>query len=696
MSGTRRCRRQNLWYKVKKRIEALTLATALVVTSFTGYGRLTDKVYAEEPDTVIFAQGAGTGKDFSSSLWKFAGQAQDGAGSLYTISGENLPGIVKNNYSKNAENPENVIRLIKGVKVGDAEGNEATDSYKDYRSGEAFLSDGIKLNSSAEFSMKFTFSMPDACVNTGQTGGEEYAREVGGDGIAFLMTTNPTHDTRAGSGMGYAGIDNSMAIELDSFFNGAYCDTKAPAVGTGTAYANWGFDNQIYFHKNWNYNNTTTYPNPANPYGTGTDRDYAGYRNYKFNERFDHVGITLDGQVTKHEAIDYINGLDPTETEKKTGSSGDYYEFKNLAYFNACAGGVLDNTTALEAALNGPTNTESTSSTCATRFADKNVNDRLFTVWVDYDGAKMYVRYANGDFKNAVRPETAQIERTVNMDKFNGKTVYMGFTSAVGSSKANHTIHSFQFTNEFKPIDGKASYKVEYYLQDENDPDNYILQDRDTVTEDNATAEDVVNYTDNGYKKTYEGYDYTTVDGKSISRITVAADGSSVLKLYYNLKDKATYKLNYWLKNKTTGEYEKKDSSSVKEGYVGTDVTASDVDGTYPTKYVDSNYALSSVKPQNDKATLAQKDTLYEMDVYYDPVEASYQLHYWKYNPETGKYKEDADAASAVKNGAVGDTYTATDVDPGYKTKYASEHYALSTKKTQEDSVELKKANTKV
>ena len=295
---------------------------------------------------------------------------------------------------------------------------------------------------------------------------------------------------------------------------------------------------------------------------------------------------------------------------KKTGSSGDYYEFKNLAYFNACAGGVLDNTTALEAALNGPTNTESTSSTCATRFADKNVNDRLFTVWVDYDGAKMYVRYANGDFKNAVRPETAQIERTVNMDKFNGKTVYMGFTSAVGSSKANHTIHSFQFTNEFKPIDGKASYKVEYYLQDENDPDNYILQDRDTVTEDNATAEDVVNDTDNGYKKTYEGYDYTTVDGKSISRITVAADGSSVLKLYYNLKDKATYKLNYWLKNKTTGEYEKKDSSSVKEGYVGTDVTASDVDGTYPTKYVDSNYALSSVKPPNDKATLAQKDTL--------------------------------------------------------------------------------------
>ena len=303
----------------------------------------------------------------------------------------------------------------------------------------------------------------------------------------------------------------------------------------------------------------------------------------------------------------------------------------------------------------------------------------------------MYVRYANGDFKNAVRPETAQIERTVNMDKFNGKTVYMGFTSAVGSSKANHTIHSFQFTNEFKPIDGKASYKVEYYLQDENAPDNYILQDRDTVTEDNATAEDVVNDTDNGYKKTYEGYDYTTVDGKSISRITVAADGSSVLRLYYNLKDKATYRLNYWLKNKTTGEYEKKGSSSVKEGYVGDSVTASDVDGTYPTKYVDSNYALSSVKPQNDKATLAQKDTLYEMDVYYDPEEAGYKLNYYKLNPDTGEYEyvESTD----VKPGTVGTTYTVTDADADYESKYTSDGYTLNKDKNESYSVKIEQAD---
>lgn len=242
----------------------------------------------------------------------------------------------------------------------------------------------------------------------------------------------------------------------------------------------------------------------------------------------------------------------------------------------------------------------------------------------------MYVRYANGDFKNAVRPETAQIERTVNMDKFNGKTVYMGFTSAVGSSKANHTIHSFQFTNEFKPIDGKASYKVEYYLQDENAPDNYILQDRDTVTEDNATAEDVVNDTDNGYKKTYEGY-------------------------------------------------------------VGDSVTASDVDGTYPTKYVDSNYALSSVKPQNDKATLAQKDTLYEMDVYYDPEEAGYKLNYYKLNPDTGEYEyvESTD----VKPGTVGTTYTVTDADADYESKYTSDGYTLNKDKNESYSVKIEQAD---
>ena len=69
--------------------------------------------------------------------------------------------------------------------------------------------------------------------------------------------------------------------------------------------------------------------------------------------------------------------------------------------------------------------------------------------------------------------------------------------------------HGNEIMDQAKDCQRKRSFdaaKEKYYAVLENDPDNYILQDRDTVTEDNATAEDVVNDTDNGYKKTYEGY----------------------------------------------------------------------------------------------------------------------------------------------------------------------------------------------
>ena len=376
-----------------------------------------------------------------------------------------------------------LLRLIDGVVPVGTDGQEdTTNSFVDYRSGEAFLKEGIKLDSNSKFSMKFTFSMPDACVNTDQTNGEKYAREVGGDGIAFVMTTNPSHETKAGSGIGYEGLNNSMAVELDSFFNGAYCDM---AASDSNNYANWGFDNQLYFHEDLTYTGSDDYNN-QNPYDVSDGRKYAQYRNYKFSERFDHIGITMDGKVTDHKAISYINGIDPTKTLEKDGQK----KYKNLAYFEACAGGNLTNDTELEKAYKNSditTNKEDTTSTCATRFADKNVNDRLFTVWVDYDGTKIYVRYANGNFASAVRPENPQITEPINLsDKFGNQTVYMGFTSAVGSSKANHTIHSFEFTNAYAPITGNAEYKVEYYLQDKNDPTNYILQTADTLTEDAA------------------------------------------------------------------------------------------------------------------------------------------------------------------------------------------------------------------
>lgn len=552
-----------------KRLGAVSIAAAVGVTSFVGYGRLTNETQAADTKTVVFAEGKGTGKDFQASSWTFNGQAKNSGNTYSLIGNENVAKILDNPHSADGES---VIRLIDGVVPVGTDGLEdTTNSFVDYRSGEAFLKEGIKLDSNSEFSMKFTFSMPDACVNTVQTTEEKYAREVGGDGIAFVMTTNPSHDTKAGSGIGYEGLDHSMAVELDSFFNGAYCDM---AASDSNNYANWGFDNQLYFHKNWSYTGSDVYNNPNNPY-EGTDgRQYVQYRNYKFSERFDHIGITMDGKVTDHKAISYINGIDPTETVEESGQK----KYKNLAYFEACKDGNLDENTLMTNAYANPTatNKEDTTSTCATRFADKNVNDRLFTVWVDYDGTKIYVRYANGNFASAVRPENPQITKSINLsDKFGNQTVYMGFTSAVGSSKANHTIHSFEFTNAYAPITGNAEYKVEYYLQDKNDPTNYILQTADTLTED-AAPETVVSINDNGYKKEYQGYEFTTIDGSSISEITVLADGTATLKLYYNYKPaKAKYKTEYYLEQ-PDGSFILKDTVTSEEVIAGTEVSSAD------------------------------------------------------------------------------------------------------------------------
>lgn len=508
-----------------KRIGAVSIAAAVGVTSFVGYGRLTNETQAADTKTVVFAEGKGTGKDFQASSWTFNGQAKNSGNTYSLVGNENVAKILDNPYSADGES---VIRLIDGVVTkketdGKTLGYEDSSSFSDYRSGEAFLKEGIKLDSNSEFSMKFTFSMPDACVNIGQTTEEKFAREVGGDGIAFVMTTNSSHDTKAGSGIGYEGLSNSMAVELDSFFNGAYCDM---AASDSNNYANWGFDNQLYFHKDWSYTGLNNYSNQSNPY-EGTDgKQYVQYRNYKFSERFDHIGITMDGKVTDHKAISYINGIDPTETVEENGQK----KYKNLAYFEACAGGNLDENNDMINAYANPTatNKEDTTSTCATRFTDKNVNDRLFTVWVDYDGTKIYVRYANGNFASAVRPENPQITEAINLsDKFGNQTVYMGFTSAVGSSKANHTIHSFDFINAYAPITGNAKYKTEYYLEQ---PDGSFLL-KDTVTSEEVIAGTEVSSAD----RKYDGYIHVTVD-ESKERDTVKADGSTVLKVYYKIK----------------------------------------------------------------------------------------------------------------------------------------------------------------
>ena len=434
----------------------------------------TKKAAAAEPAVMTFAEGEGTGEEFKEESWMLASQRRQGKDATMTGPPSNDTfGIRKNPYSKK-ETPENVIRLFDLVKPYTAPESKAEEdpdnSLTDYRSTRAMLNQLVPLNSKSQFSTKFTFSLPDACVNTEQAGGEEFAREVGGDGLAFLLyQTDYLSDMDYGGNTYTFGMQNnekSLMVEMDSQYNGSYCDMKHTGLGYDANrmyyYASWDYDNQLYFHKNQTYTGTNNYENKNNPF-EGTDgREYTVYRNYKYAERFDHIGITLNSDHARHDAIYYLNGLDPTKTVEKTKDGKTYTAYENLAYFDACAGGVLDDTDKLEAAYQDTTKKSievSDSSTCATRFADAGVNDRLFTVWIDYDGEKMYVRYANGDFANAKRPSKPQIEKEIDLhSRFDNKKALIGFSSSINASKANTTLHAFQFTNEYKPIDEEASY----------------------------------------------------------------------------------------------------------------------------------------------------------------------------------------------------------------------------------------------
>lgn len=295
---------------------AFGVAAAVGITSIVGYHglKLNNQAKAEQKtkgEKVVFAQGQGMRTDFSKDSWNFSGQGRDTNNKAYSLSTTNYAPTIVNDSQEGqylgTKGDNEVIRLIRGVKEDKNKvGYEATDSFQDYRSGAAFVRDAVRLDEDAAFSVSFTFSMPEAVVNAKQAGGDAYAREVGGDGIAFVMTSKQTTALDAGSGMGYQGMEDSLAIELDSFYNGAYCYTDQ----TNNAYdlQNWGFDNQLYFHSDGNDGN----PNyaAANPYKGGYISNYA---NPEHNERFDHIGITLDGNVKKHEGIYYINNIDPTE-----------------------------------------------------------------------------------------------------------------------------------------------------------------------------------------------------------------------------------------------------------------------------------------------------------------------------------------------------------------------------------------------
>ena len=409
--------------------------------------------------------------------------------------------------------------------------------------------------------------------------------------------------------------EKSLMVEMDSQYNGSYCDMKHTGLGYDVNrmyyYASWDYDNQLYLHKDQTYTGKNDYENKENPFEGADGREYVTYRNYKYAERFDHIGITLNSDHARHDAIYYLNGLDPTKTVEKTKDGKNYTAYENLAYFDACAGGVLDDTDKLEAAYQDTSKKSievSDSSTCATRFADAGVNDRLFTVWIDYDGEKMYVRYANGDFANAKRPAKPQIEKEIDLhSRFDNKKALIGFSSSINASKANTTLHAFQFTNDYKPIDEEASYQINYWKLNPNTENYERVESSDVMT---GTVGDTVTVADAdaSYATKYSNdyYHISTITPQDSSVTLENADTHYQMNLYYE-PEKTTYKVLYYQETED-GNYKLLNEYVSPPTYIGKTVYAEIKEPDGYMQGGDDTTTFGIVKPNN--ATI--------LKVYYD------------------------------------------------------------------------------
>lgn len=91
-----------------------------------------------------------------------------------------------------------------------------------FSSGSAFSSATVDAT---KFSTKFVFRITDSdgitdCVN-----------EAGADGLVFVAQSVSSSIGGAGGGLGYAGIDNSVGVEFDTYCNGELNDPGTNHVG---------------------------------------------------------------------------------------------------------------------------------------------------------------------------------------------------------------------------------------------------------------------------------------------------------------------------------------------------------------------------------------------------------------------------------------------------------------------------------
>jgi Legume lectin domain/PEP-CTERM motif len=86
------------------------------------------------------------------------------------------------------------------------------------QAGSVFSTNPVTLGADVSFSTRFTFNFNNPL------GG-------GADGIVFTVQTNSSDVGGIGGGIGYQGIPNSVGIEFDNWYNGAFGDQDDNHVG---------------------------------------------------------------------------------------------------------------------------------------------------------------------------------------------------------------------------------------------------------------------------------------------------------------------------------------------------------------------------------------------------------------------------------------------------------------------------------
>ncbi len=95
-----------------------------------------------------------------------------------------------------------------------------------WQSGSVFTTNAISLVNDSSFATSFSFKIFDNSFGGDSDG-------LGADGLAFVIQTQNANVGGSGGGLGYQSINNSVAVEFDTFDNGSWDNNNGNHVGIG-------------------------------------------------------------------------------------------------------------------------------------------------------------------------------------------------------------------------------------------------------------------------------------------------------------------------------------------------------------------------------------------------------------------------------------------------------------------------------